>query len=161
MIDSWLLALEGSVLARSLRASVWVYPLVNAAHILGVALLVGAIVPLDLRLLGGWRALPLAPLWHVLTRTAAFGLMLAAGAGGLMFIARATEYAASSLFLAKIMIVGVATANALALRTIGLDALLRSETAASKLPGRVRFAALVSLLAWLVVLLLGRLVGYS
>ena len=161
MIDTWLLALEGTTLARGLRASVWVYPLVNAAHILGVALLVGAIVPLDLRLLGGWGTLPLAPLWRVLTRTAAFGLMLAVGAGGLMFITRASEYAASEFFVAKMVIVGVATANALALRTVGLDALLRSECVPLKLPARVRFAALVSLMAWLVVLLLGRLVGYA
>ena len=76
MIEEWPAALEATPLATALRGSVWVYPLVNAAHILGVALLVGSIVPLDLRLLGVWRSVPLTPLWGVLTRTAGAGLIL-------------------------------------------------------------------------------------
>ena len=59
MIEDWAAALEATALATGLRNSVWSYPLVNAAHILGVALLVGSIVPLDLRLLGAWRSAPL------------------------------------------------------------------------------------------------------
>lgn len=41
----------------ALRASRWVYPLVNTGHILGLALLFGAIIPLDLRMLGFWRSI--------------------------------------------------------------------------------------------------------
>ena len=68
MSPDWLVALEATALAGALRGSVWAYPLVNAAHILGVALLVRGILPLDLRLLGAWR---------VLTRMAGAGLGLA------------------------------------------------------------------------------------
>ena len=77
MIDEWAAALEATALAAALRNSVWSYPLVNAAHILGVALLVGSIVPLDLRLLGAWRSVPLPPLWGMLTRTAGAGAVIA------------------------------------------------------------------------------------
>src|SRR5262245_6160196 len=115
MIGEWLAGLEATALARALRGSVYAYPLVNAGHILGVALLVGSIVPLDLRLLGAWRTAPLAPLWHVLTRTAATGLALAILFGSLLFIAKATEYAASGLFLSKMAVVGAGAVNALAL----------------------------------------------
>src|ERR671914_342859 len=118
MIEEWPAALEATPLATVLRGSVWVYPLVNAAHILGVALLVGSIVPLDLRLLGAWRSVPLAPLWGVLTRIAGAGLVLAMIFGILLFIARATEYAASNLFISKMVIVALGTANALALRML-------------------------------------------
>ena len=99
MIGEWLVALEATAVAGALRGSVWAYPLVNAVHILGVALLVGAMLPLDLRLLGAWRSVPLAPLWRVLTRTASAGLGLAMVCGTLLFITRATEYAASGLFI--------------------------------------------------------------
>ena len=58
MVGDWLGGLEATALARALRDSVWTYPMINAGHILGVALLVGAIVPLDLRLLGVWRSAP-------------------------------------------------------------------------------------------------------
>lgn len=160
MIGEWLVALEAMALAGALRSSVWAYPLVNAAHILGVTLLVGAIVPLDLRLLGAWRSVPLAPLWRVLTRTASVGLGLASIFGALLFITRATEYAASNLFLSKMVIVGVGAANALVLRLIVPDDLSCLPSPTRKLPRRLRLAGGISLAAWLSALTLGRLVGY-
>ena len=160
MIWEWLTALEAMGLARALRNSVWAYPLVNAAHILGVALLVGSIVPLDLRLLGGWRSVPVAPLWRVLTRTASAGLVLASVFGFLLFITRATEYAVSRLFLAKMVVVCAGAANALLLRLVLRDDILHQPSPGGNLPGRVRFAGGISLLAWLTALTLGRLVGY-
>ena len=150
-------ALEATALARALRDSVWAYPLVNAAHILGVALLVGSIVPLDLRLLGIWRKLPVRPLWHVLTRIAGAGLVLAATFGVLLFITRAAEYAVSNLFLCKMLAVAVGVVNIIALRAF-VPAVLAS--AHGEPDRRVRVAAAVSLVAWLTTLALGRLVGY-
>ena len=111
MIDAWTAALETTVLAGTLRGSVWVYPLVNAGHLLGVALLIGSVVPLDLRLLGLWPSVPLGPLWRVLTRTAGFGLGMAVFFGALLFITRATAYANSSLFISKMIVVIVGTLN--------------------------------------------------
>jgi hypothetical protein len=160
MIWEWLVALEATALAGALRGSVWAYPLVNAGHILGVALLVGAMLPLDLRLLGAWRSVPLAPLWRVLTRTAGAGLGLAIVFGSLLFITRATEYAASGLFLSKMVVVGVGTANALALRTLLPDAVAPMRSALEKPPVRVQLAGGISLAAWLTALTLGRLIGY-
>jgi hypothetical protein len=160
MIGEWLVALEATAVAGALRGSVWVYPLVNAVHILGVALLVGAMLPLDLRLLGAWRSVPLAPLWRVLTRTAGAGLGLAMICGTLLFITRATEYAASSLFISKMVVVGVGTANAVALRTLGPEAIAPMRSALEKPPVQVQLAGGISLAAWLTALMLGRLVGY-
>lgn len=159
-MEALMFGLEAGALARALGESLWVYPLVNAGHLLGMALLVGAIVPVDLRLLGAWRAVPLAPFCQVLARSAAVGLALAVVCGALLFITRASEYAASGLFLAKMAIVALATANALALRFTGFDELLRAGDADRPLPRRVRIAAALSLLAWLAALILGRLIGY-
>jgi len=159
MLGEWLAGLEATALARALRDSVWVYPLVNAGHIAGIALLVGSIVPLDLRLLGAWRSVPLVPLWRVLTRTAAAGLALAVLFGSLLFVTRATEYAASGFFLAKMVVVGAASANAIVLR-IGLREDLTRAAPGGRASGRMRLAGGVSLVAWLTALTLGRLVGY-
>jgi len=159
MLDPWLEALEASRFARALGNSVWAYPLVNAGHILGIALLVGSIVPLDLRLLSAWRSQPLAPLWHVLTRTAAAGLGLAIFFGGLLFATRATEYAASPYFLAKMAIVAAAAANAIALHIAFPRAAMEGKPIGA-LCWRVRAAAGLSMTAWLSALTLGRLVGY-
>lgn len=152
-------ALEATAFASALRESVWVYPLVNAGHIAGVALLVGAIVPLDLRLLGAWRSVPLAPLWQVLGRTAATGLALAVCFGLMLFAARATEYIESGLFTAKMAVVALATINAAALRACGAAGIDRAASNGAA-PRGARIAAGVSLCGWLTVLVLGRLVGY-
>ena len=124
MIGEWTAALEATEVATALRNSIWSYPLVNTAHILGVALLIGSVVPLDLRLLGLWGSIPLAPLWAVLTRMAGIGLGLAIIFGTLLFITRATEYAASNLFIAKMILVLLGTANTLMLRISTLSASL-------------------------------------
>jgi hypothetical protein len=160
MIEDWAAALEATALAIALRNSVWSYPLVNAAHILGVALLVGSIVPLDLRLLGAWRTAPLAPLWNILTRTAGAGFLLAIIFGMLLFITRATEYIASNLFLAKMAVVIIGTANVIALRMPPPADRAEITSAHTVPPLRLRLAAGVSLTAWLAAMTLGRLVGY-
>ena len=160
MIDEWTAALEATEFAAALRDSIWSYPLVNAAHIFGVALLVGSIVPLDLRLLGAWRSVPLAPLWAVLTRTASVGLVLAIIFGALLFITRATEYAASNLFIAKMFLVLLGTANALMLRIPSQPQPSEITSPQWKPPVRLQVVAGISLSIWLAALTLGRLIGY-
>ena len=160
MLYEWLVVLEATAPARALRDSVWLYPLVNAGHILGIALLVGSVIPLDLRLLFAWRSVPLAPLWHVLTRTAGVGLVLAIGFGSLLFMTNATEYVASGLFLGKMSIVVIAIVNALVLRRHLPAELAGIEPHLGPPSQRLRFAGGVSLACWLTALVLGRLVGY-
>lgn len=159
MIQTWAW-LESTALAAGLRDSVWAYPLVNAMHILGVALLVGAIVPLDLRLLGLWKSVPVPPLWRIATRTAAWGFGLAVSCGLLLFASRATEYALSPYFLAKMALLVVAAINALLLATHVARHPLGLQDMTQLPPTRMRFTAAISLCAWVGVLVLGRLVGY-
>jgi len=157
-MDELLAALEAATLARELRNSVWVYPLVNSGHILGIALLVGAVVPFDLRLLGVWRGVRLVPLWRVLSSMASIGMAIAIAFGVPLFIVRATEYAQSDLFLGKMIVFVIGCINALALRRAAArSAWLDADTPA---PTSARIAAVVSLVAWMAVLVLGRLVGY-
>ena len=160
MITDFLVALEATAIARALRDSVWVYPLVNAGHIFGIALLVGSVIPLDLRLLGLWRSVSLAALWQVLTRTSAVGLLLAIVFGFLLFMTRATEYAASGLFIAKMAVVAAAIVNALALRMAVPGEISGIGPKLGPPSRRVRLAGGVSLTTWLIALTLGRLVGY-
>lgn len=153
-----LAALEATSFAVALRTSVWVYPLLNAAHVLGLALLVGAIVPLDLRLLGYWRSIPLTPLWHVLAASAAAGAAIAAVTGSLLFAARATEYAASMWFLAKMAAFGIGIVNAIALRRSSARRNWPKDIDAA--PTGAKLAAGLSIAAWMTTLVLGRLIGY-
>jgi hypothetical protein len=150
-VEDLLAALEATPVATHLRLSRFTYPLVNAGHILGIALLVGAIVPLDLRLLGAWRSVPRDALARVLRPAAAAGLVLAAVTGALLFSVSAREYWATWVFPTKMLIVALATLNALVLGA-------RLENAS---PVRRRAAALLSLALWPSALLAGRWIGFS
>lgn len=152
-MTGWLHALEATALAAALRDSDWAYPMVNVLHLLGVALLVGAIVPLDLRLLGFWRTVPVAPMGRVLRGIAATGLLLALFAGALLFSTRATEYAASPFFLAKMGFVCLGGVNALV-------ASLSSPEQLARTGSRRILVSLISMVCWITALVLGRLVGY-
>ena len=44
--------IESTALGLAMRQSTWLYPAVETAHIIGLALLFGSIAVLDLRLLG-------------------------------------------------------------------------------------------------------------
>jgi len=155
-----LAALEGSALASVLRQSFWLYPLVNTGHVLGVALLFGGIVPMDARLLGLWRAIPIAALARVLLPFVMAGCALAVATGGLLFIVQPTEYAAKPIFWIKMGLVLLGIANALVLRrTVAWRAARRGAVEGAP-AARLRLAGGLSLGAWLTALVLGRLLGY-
>ena len=154
MLGDWLGAVEASPLVEALRLSSWAYPAVNTLHIVGVALLFGAIVPLDLRL-AGWRRgeASLASLSSVLLPLAIFGFILAGLAGLLLFVTDARAYAASPLFQAKLVLIAAALGNASLLRRVDWQ----NPDLSSR---RLALAGAASLLLWLGTIALGRLIAY-
>lgn len=160
MFAEALAGLEGSWLAVTLRGSTWLYPLINAGHIAGIALLFGAIASFDLRLMGAWRLVPLDDLARVLVPVAIMGLCIAAIAGSLLFIAKATEYAASAFFQAKMLMLCAGLANALAYHAFARRRRWRGSGSPSAVAPLQRVLGAASFTVWLSVLVLGRLVGY-
>lgn len=153
-MDEFLAALAATDIATALRQSRWGYAAVNATHILGLALLVGAIVPLDLKLIGFWREENRDALVRVLVPCAAAGLAIASLAGLLLFSVRAPEYAKNPAFLTKIALVAAGTGSALFHHIM----YGRNLTAAS--PGQLKAAGLISLACWLGALVSGRLIAF-
>jgi hypothetical protein len=152
-------ALQSTGVATALRQSFWAYPLVNAGHIVGLALLFGAIVPLDLRLLGFWRAVSLAALSRILLPVAIAGLALAVPTGVLLFSVRATEYAATPLLWVKVALIACAIANALLLRLSLAWTVHEHSEIAGTMP-RLQLAGALSIGLWLAVIVAGRMIGY-
>lgn len=160
MLFDALTALQNLEPVAALRASRWVYPLVNTAHVLGIVLLVGSIVPLDLRLLGLWRGVPLQLLARVLQPMAVAGLAVAVTAGLLMFGVSATKYAAMPLFLVKLALIAAAVVNAVLLRRHPDWVLARVPGITAEPGPRLKAAAAFSLALWMAVVLCGRFLAY-
>lgn len=154
-MEDLLAAIQGSWLSQAIRYSQWRYAWVNTAHIMGIALLVGSILPMDLRLLGVWRRrLPHAELARTLLPVAACGLALAVSAGIGLFVVRAKEYGVHPLFQLKIPIVLIGTTAALVFHA---RAGLRLERAT---PAQARLHGALSLGCWVGALVLGRMIAY-
>lgn len=104
--------LEASGLAGVLQAQGWVWPVLEMTHLCGLALLFGALVIVDLRVLGFAPALPL---------DAAFGLIPFAVAGFLLNVATGTllvlgdpgHFLHNDAFWVKLGLIGLAGCNAL------------------------------------------------
>lgn len=150
-------SLEGSHLSVGLRASEWVYPMVNTLHLLGIALLVGPILILDWRILFARSSPTVLVLSAVLLPTARVGFAIAVLAGSLLFLARPLDYAFNTLFQAKLGVMAFALLN---ITWLHRSKAWGSMLAHGQMNPRVRLACGFSMVFWLLALTLGRLVGY-
>jgi hypothetical protein len=144
-----LAVLQESAPGQFLRLSWWAYPLVNIVHVLGIATLFGAVLVLDLRLLGFWRSIDPGVLARPAATVAASGLAVALLSGLLLFSARARDYAGMPVFWAKMACVAVGIANAVLMQASGLNR------------RRPALAGAISLAAWTSAIAAGRLIGYG
>ncbi|WP_376089792.1 DUF2214 domain-containing protein [Roseomonas sp. CCTCC AB2023176] len=154
--DAWT-ALSEWVVPAALRRSSSLYAAVNAAHIIGIGLLLGAIATLDARLLGAFRRTPVAAIGPPLVRVAGTGLGVAIATGALLFSVRPAEYAANPAFLAKLALVALGLLNVAALR---LGPGWRHALAGGDLTAAVRLGAAASLGIWIAAILAGRWIAF-
>jgi hypothetical protein len=149
LVDWWV--------AAAPRAIGPVYPIVSAAHILSLALLVGAVATLDFRLLGAFPGTPVAHLAEPLTRVAGGGLMLAVLTGFLLFSVQPGHYLGNAAFLAKMAILAVGVLNVWFVRALPRRL---QQLRGQPVPARLRAAAAISLVVWGSAVLAGRWIAF-
>jgi hypothetical protein len=146
-------ALEQSSLGAAARGSGWLYPLANLSHVLGAALLVGAIVTFDIQVLR--RAKNAGIIARAVTPVAAFGLVMQIASGMVLLAADAMPVVVNPVFQFKMAMFALGLINVAAFRW-RFGGGLRAE---GPLEGATWSAAL-SLASWLLVLLAGRFIAY-
>ena len=148
----WLAPLERLGPVAALKTSFYVYPLVNALHILAIGAVVTSVLLMDLRLLGAFRTVERGPFVALLRRVALVAFAVAVATGLMLFSIRARDYAGMPVFLAKMALIALAGAN-FALMT-------RLETARAAPSAAMKASATTSMLLWVSVLVCGRFVGF-
>jgi hypothetical protein len=151
-------ALEASPLGSWMRASSYAYPVVNLLHLLGLVLLIGPMLLLDLRLLGAGRQFPLPAVSATLTPWAVAGLLLLLPTGALLFSADAGPLLGNGLLQIKLLLIALGIVNALAFRRLWSDRLAGWD---AQPPAAGRMQAAMSGLCWLAAATLGRLIAYG
>ena len=152
-------AIEASALGQAMRQWLWLYPSVEIVHLTGIALLLGSIAILDLRLLGLSRSLPVRRLAaHILPWSfASFALIVPSGLA--MFVAHAGDLIANPVFAVKMCLILLAGANAGILHA-GVFRSAGQWDVDVMPPLAARAAAAASLLLWISVIACGRLLAY-
>ena len=152
-------AIAASPLGTALRESVWLYPTVETLHILGLALLFGSIVVVDLRLLGLRRDVALGPLMRFVLPVTLLSALLVVPTGLLLFAAHANDLIDNRAFIVKMLLLFAVSINALMFHA----GPYRQEVEAP--PGRpargaTRVFASLSIALWIGVVVAGRMIAY-
>jgi hypothetical protein len=152
---------DSTRLSAIIRQSNWLFSSLDTIHTLGIILVAGTIMLVDLRLLGlGLRSVPVVQLVAriVPSTLGGFGLMVVSG--GLLFSSEAVKMYHSPAFRIKMLLLALAGLNALVFhRTIYRD--VAQWDPASVVPARARLAGLLSLVFWIAVIAAGRAIAYA
>ena len=141
-----------------LAAHPFAYPALEAVHITGIALLLGSLVVLDVRVWGGALALPLRPLARLSLSITLLGFALVAGSGLLMFAAQPAELITNRAFLIKLGLVQLAGLNAAWFHA--RDSLGRCDEQ-GRCDGLARAQTVLSTGLWLGAIMAGRWIAYA
>ena len=136
---------------KGIELSSWGYPVLEIVHILGISMLLGNLVLLELRVFGRGKNLPMADLARLSLGLAAVGFSLAALSGVLMFGTRPAELLSNRAFTLKMVLLFTAACNA---------GWFHARQSLEKLDFTARALMVVSTVIWVAVVACGRWIAY-
>ncbi len=149
--------LESSAIARLVQETAWGYPIVLSSHAVGMAVLAGIVLMINLRVMGLASAIPLSAL-RTVYRVALAGLVVNVISGSMLFVANADAFFQSSPFWIKMTLlsVGIALLVVMSRRLFNASNRLNDTSP----PPPLKLMAAISSVAWLGVIVMGRLIAY-
>jgi uncharacterized membrane protein len=160
-VAAFLESLQASPWGVFIHKRAWAFTTIEVVHVLAVSLLLGTIMIVDLRLLGfastrraftelARQVLPFT--WF------AFGLVIIAGS--LLFISRPAEYFENPVFWTKMALIVLAGVNMMIFEFITVRGVQKWNLDPVP-PPAARLAGALSISCWILVIVLGRLIGFT
>ncbi len=139
--------------------SLWGYPLFETIHSLGMAMLIGSLGLINLRVLGYKSELPLLQMRQLLP-LAWLGFTLNAVSGSLLFTSDAVYFFESYTFRIQMVLIVLGGLNA---ALLGRRIFREAAAGAPALPTATstKFIAVTSLIFWFAAVCAGRLIAYT
>src|SRR2546427_334541 len=148
--------LQYSRLITAMRGSPWFFPVIATIHLMGLALIGGAVLVVDLRLLGlGLQNQPVAGLARDAERWLLRGLLVMVSTGILLFMCFATKYYYLTFFWVKMTALLLVTVF-----TLSVHRRVAMANDADVSPVLCKLVAFVSLSLWTIVAVGGRYIGF-
>ena len=147
---------EAMWLGNAIRTSLWLFPVIEAVHLLGLCVLGGTLLIVDLRMLGfGLKRHTIAQLARDARPYLVTSIVVMLATGTALFLSESVKCYYSQSFWVKIITIPLA---------ILFTFTFREWTARSGVVdanGRTRIVAMASLTLWFVVAAAGRWIGFS
>ena len=160
-VAGFLKSLEASGLATNIRDSVYLFPMIESTHVIGLALVFGTIAIIDLRLLGiasTQRSFQRMASDILKWTWAAFALTALTGA--LMFITNASVYYHNFFFRTKMLMLVLTGINMLFFE-LSAGRTIHGWDQAPSAPRAGKAVAVLSLALWIGIICMGRLIGFT
>jgi hypothetical protein len=135
----------------TIKSSVWAYPVLEIVHILGIGLILGNLVLIELRVFGRGKGLPVKDLARLSLTLVALGFGMAAASGLLMFGSKAEELLTNRAFTLKMLLLFAVGSNA---------AWFHGRGSLDKLDLVAKLQMLGSTLLWVAIVSCGRWIAY-
>jgi hypothetical protein len=152
--------LQSTRVGTAIRVSPWLFPLVESFHIVGLALLVGSVARLDLRLLGVHANYSVTETARSIMPWIRGGFFLAATTGSLLFSSEAVGLYTNRAFRLKMIMLLLLGVN-----TVVYESLTRRNIETwdvdTATPISAKLAGLISLTLWVGVVVAGRWIAYA
>jgi hypothetical protein len=150
----FLVWLEATGLAEWVRMSTPGYPSMIAAHAVGMAIMVGLSLVIDLRLLGWFAGIPVQALQRFF-RLAWIGFGINFLSGAALFSAQATSYIVDVVFMSKMVLVLLGASTAAMLQPA-----IAKAGPGGQVAGSAKAIAALAIVFWLGAIVTGRLTAY-
>ncbi len=159
-LADFLSALESSAVGVAVRESPWLFPTLETLHVISIALVVGTIMSVDLRLLYiAWRRRAASEIIKDIVPWTWMAFACAVLTGGLLFVSAAVRYAHNGPFQLKMLLLALAGLNMAILHRFSYRRIAQWDRG-PRIPAAARLAGGISLVIWITAVLMGRLIGF-
>ena len=150
-----------SQIGTGIRESVYLFPILEGTHVIGLALSVGTVMWFDLRLLGvTMRNQPVSEVFGQLKPWMLSGFSIMFLTGSLLFSSVAVDAYSNTSFRVKMLVLLLSGLNILVFHST-VDRRRHEWDKAPIPPLQARLAGLLSLILWMSVIVAGRLFAYA
>jgi len=153
--------MQNSDIGTGIRESIWLFPIVEATHVLALSFSVGVLIWFDLRLMGwGMKHQPISQVHKQMMPLAFIGFVVMFITGVLLFWSEAEKCYFSGFFRAKVVFLVLAALNA-GFFELSTKKTIQDWDKYPIPPVKARMAGLVSIISWAAVIIAGRATAYN
>jgi hypothetical protein len=160
-LGEWCVQLQATWFSTSIRESLLLFPYLDGVHLLGLAIMLGPSMMLDLRLIGVlWKRDPVSKVASRFLPITLAGFVLVISAGILLFISEPVKCYESGYFRLKMGLIVLAAMNAFVFHAT-IDRRRSEWDTLMPPPAQARLAGILGLVLWTGVIFAGRYMAYN